>query len=92
MNQNNTQPNKVINLEVRRDGEIDYDYMPVPPTVLEQAQARLSHYIGEIAIDLKARVFDYRHGTEFASIRRGLLLEKKKARFADSIGLVAVKR
>jgi len=85
------QPNKVINIPVYRDGELDSDYMPEQPTVLEQAQTMLKSYIGSVGIDLKARAFDMVHGTDYARIRRELLAKKREERFIASIGLRAIK-
>ena len=56
----------------------------------------VAEYLGGVAnnikLEAKMAAFDYLHGTNFRVIRHELIEQKRRERFAQSIGLVMVKK
>jgi hypothetical protein len=92
MTNQNTQP--TIQLEVNRDGQPDYEYMPQPPSNVEALQAavhdKVAQVTGYVALQARMASYDLIHGTEYRSIRNELYREKRNQRFEKSIGIVAI--
>ena len=79
------------NIQVLRDGQPDYQYMPVPPTVIEQAlshvQAATAALVGEVALQSKMISYDLLHRTSFRSVRNEIVRRDKETQYLASIGL-----
>jgi len=90
MTNQNTQPT----LQVTRDGQPDYEYMPVPPSPVEALQAavadKLNQFTGHVVLQARMALFDRMHGTNYRHIRNTLVEQEKRRSFADSIGLILI--
>jgi hypothetical protein len=92
MTNQNTQP--TIQLEVNRDGQPDYEYMPQPPSNVEALQAavhdKVAQVTGYVALQARMASYDLIMGTNYRSIRNELMREQRNHKFEKSIGLVAI--
>lgn len=81
-------------LQVLRDGEADYNYMPEPPsmldTIVSHVGATVGSFIGKVSLETKMLTYDTLHSSHYRQIRHDLVKKQKEAKFLESIGLVKV--
>jgi len=63
-----------------------------PPIVPNPVIQGLGRAIETIRLETRMLVFDALHGTNYRAIRHDLVVEQKRARFEESIGIVAINR
>ena len=82
------------NIQILRDGQPDYDYMPSVPTALEQAASVITSSIGKLASKavLEARMiaYDAIHDTNYRTIKHEVTRRDREERFIASIGLIRI--
>ena len=83
-------------LLIMRDGEVDPDYQPKEPTVLEAlgtaVKDKVAHVTGELVLQARMALYDAQNDTNYRQIRNELMAQKRREQFERSIGLVALHR
>lgn len=89
----NTQP---IQIQVLREGQPDYNYMPQPPSLVEATVSHITSAVTQSAANMLLQaqmgLYDLRMGTNYRTIRNELVRERRNKEFEKKIGLVAVNR
>lgn len=82
------QTHQPLQIEVLRDGEPDFDYMPTrAETALTAVHGLFTTLTAKARENGREIVYDAIHGTNYHSIKRELLREKRNRDWEASIGL-----
>ena len=88
--------NNNTNIQILRDGRPDYEYMPTPPTALEQAASIITSSIakvtGKLVLEARMIAYDTMHSTNYREIKHEVTRRDREQRFIASIGLIDLRK